>query len=81
MSRGTHGERVLRWRRPARYWMTFGATFAALRVLVRYASVMDACGPTVAPSRRRLVLSARPTPRNDTDPTPNTTTACTTPTG
>ncbi|MGW4005030.1 plasmid transfer protein, partial [Streptomyces nigra] len=33
---------LLRWRRPAWYWLTFGVTFATLRVLIRYASVMDA---------------------------------------
>ncbi|KQX82291.1 FtsK/SpoIIIE domain-containing protein [Streptomyces sp. Root1310] len=48
---------VLRWRRPAWYWMTFGVTLATLRVLVRYASVMDACGLTVPPSRWRLALA------------------------
>ncbi len=32
----------LRWRRPAWYWLTFGVTLAALRVLIRYGSVMDA---------------------------------------
>ncbi len=56
---------VLRWRRPAWYWMTFGVTLAALRVSVRYASVMDACGLTVPPSRWRLALSRmtnRPAP-------------------
>ena len=39
---------VLRWRRPAWYWLTFGIVFALVRVLVRYRSVMDACGLTVA---------------------------------
>ncbi|MFF1441893.1 FtsK/SpoIIIE domain-containing protein [Streptomyces sp. NPDC058295] len=48
---------LLRWRRPAWYWMTFGVTLATLRVLVRYASVMDACGLTVPPSRWRLALA------------------------
>ncbi|MFJ9961726.1 FtsK/SpoIIIE domain-containing protein [Streptomyces avermitilis] len=48
---------LLRWRRPAWYWMTFGVTLAGLRVLVRYASVMDACGLTVPPSRWRLALA------------------------
>lgn len=38
---------LLRWRRPAWYWLTFGVALAALRVLVRYGSVMDACGLTV----------------------------------
>ncbi|MEU4046681.1 FtsK/SpoIIIE domain-containing protein [Streptomyces antibioticus] len=58
---------LLRWRRPAWYWMTFGVTLAALRVLVRYASVMDACGLTVPPSRWRLALARvtnRPVPQS-----------------
>ncbi|WP_031169595.1 FtsK/SpoIIIE domain-containing protein [Streptomyces durhamensis] len=56
---------LLRWRRPAWYWLTFGVTLATLRVLVRYASVMDACGLTVPPSRWRLALARvtnRPVP-------------------
>ncbi|MFG3517955.1 FtsK/SpoIIIE domain-containing protein [Streptomyces bobili] len=48
---------LLRWRRPAWYWLTFGVTLATLRVLVRYASVMDACGLTVPPSRWRLAMA------------------------
>ena len=58
---------LLRWRRPAWYWLTFGVTLAALRVLVRYGSVMDACGLTVPPSRWRLALARitnRPTPES-----------------
>ncbi|MGW1022858.1 FtsK/SpoIIIE domain-containing protein [Streptomyces sp. NPDC002577] len=58
---------LLRWRRPAWYWMTFGVTFAALRVAFRYASVMDACGLTVPPSRWRLSLARmtnRPVPES-----------------
>lgn len=58
---------VLRWLRPAWYWLTFGVTFAALRVLVRYRSVMEACGLTVPPSRWRLALarwSDRPVPES-----------------
>ncbi|WP_432170855.1 FtsK/SpoIIIE domain-containing protein [Streptomyces sp. 1222.5] len=57
----------LRWRRPAWYWMTFGVTLAALRVRLRYASVMDACRLTVPPSRWRLALARatnRPIPEN-----------------
>ncbi|TGB08601.1 FtsK/SpoIIIE domain-containing protein [Streptomyces sp. MZ04] len=56
---------ILRWRRPAWYWVSFGVTFAALRVLVRYSSVMEACGLTVPPSRWRLSLARmakRPVP-------------------
>ncbi|MER6439219.1 FtsK/SpoIIIE domain-containing protein [Streptomyces sp. NPDC001185] len=56
---------LLRWRRPAWYWLAFGATLAALRVLVRYGTVMDACGLTVPPSRWRLAVARatnRPAP-------------------
>lgn len=56
---------LLRWRRPAWYWLTFGATLATLRVLVRYGSVMDACGLTVPAPRWRLALARatnRPVP-------------------
>nr|WSW45370.1 FtsK/SpoIIIE domain-containing protein [Streptomyces sp. NBC_01001] len=56
---------VLRWRRPTWYWMTFGVTFATIRVLIRYRSVMDACGLTVPPSRWRLAFARvanRPVP-------------------
>ncbi|MGW3413568.1 FtsK/SpoIIIE domain-containing protein [Streptomyces sp. NPDC000888] len=58
---------LLRWRRPAWYWLTFGVTLAALRVAFRYASVMDACGLTVPPSRWRLTLARmtnRPVPES-----------------
>lgn len=48
---------LLRWRRPAWYWLAFGVTLATLRVLVRYGSVMDACGLTVPPARWRLALA------------------------
>jgi S-DNA-T family DNA segregation ATPase FtsK/SpoIIIE len=58
---------LLRWRRPAWYWLTFGVLVAMVRVLVRYASVMDACGLTVPPSRWRLALARvanRPVPES-----------------
>ncbi|MFE0452156.1 FtsK/SpoIIIE domain-containing protein [Streptomyces sp. NPDC058914] len=58
---------LLRWRRPAWYWLTFGVIVATVRVLVRYASVMDACGLTVPPSRWRLALARvanRPVPES-----------------
>ncbi|MFF4508624.1 FtsK/SpoIIIE domain-containing protein [Streptomyces sp. NPDC001401] len=48
---------LLRWRRPAWYWMTFGVLFAMLKVGLRYASVMDACDLTVSASRLRLTLA------------------------
>ncbi|MGW8365813.1 FtsK/SpoIIIE domain-containing protein [Streptomyces wedmorensis] len=56
---------LLRWLRPAWYWMSFGVVFAVVRILARYASVMDACGLTVPPSRWRLALArmtGRPIP-------------------
>ncbi|MEU9705284.1 FtsK/SpoIIIE domain-containing protein [Streptomyces sp. NPDC047981] len=56
---------LLRWRRPAWYWLSFGVTLATLRVLVRYRSVMDACGLTVPPPRWRLTIARmanRPAP-------------------
>ncbi|MEU9251227.1 FtsK/SpoIIIE domain-containing protein [Streptomyces sp. NPDC048270] len=56
---------ALRWLRPTWYWMTFGVTFATVRVLTRYRPVMDACGLTVPPSRWRLALARaanRPVP-------------------
>ncbi|MFD0062829.1 FtsK/SpoIIIE domain-containing protein [Streptomyces sp. NPDC056690] len=48
---------LLRWRRPAWYWLTFGVTLAALRILIHYGSVMDACGLTVPPPRWRMRLA------------------------
>ncbi|MFR9755531.1 FtsK/SpoIIIE domain-containing protein [Streptomyces sp. TR06-5] len=48
---------LLRWRRPAWYWLTFGALVAVIRLRFRYASVMEACGLTVPPSRMRLLLA------------------------
>ncbi|MFC9384746.1 FtsK/SpoIIIE domain-containing protein [Streptomyces venezuelae] len=58
---------LLRWQRPAWYWMSFGVVFAVVRILARYASVMDACGLTVPPSRWRLALArmtGRPIPES-----------------
>lgn len=48
---------LLRWQRPAWYWLSFGAALALVRVAVRYTSVMEACGLTVPPSRLRLALA------------------------
>ncbi|NLU74439.1 plasmid transfer protein [Streptomyces sp. HNM0575] len=48
---------LLRWRRPAWYWLAVGVFIAGFRVLLRYGSVMDACGLTVPPSRMRLALA------------------------
>ncbi|MGW4162987.1 FtsK/SpoIIIE domain-containing protein [Streptomyces sp. NPDC004788] len=58
---------LLRWQRPAWYWMSFGVVFAIVRILARYASVMDACGLTLPPSRWRLALArmtGRPIPES-----------------
>lgn len=60
---------LLRSKRPAWYWMTFGVVFAMVRVCFRYASVMDACGLTVPPSRLRLTW-ARTTNRPAPDSRP-----------
>jgi S-DNA-T family DNA segregation ATPase FtsK/SpoIIIE len=49
------GVLVLRWQRPAWYWLTLGAVFAVVRVRFSYASVMEACGLTVPPTRARLM--------------------------
>ncbi|MEV0093377.1 FtsK/SpoIIIE domain-containing protein [Streptomyces sp. NPDC050738] len=57
---------VLRWRRPAWFWLTFGVAFAMVRLLVRYGTVMDACNLTVPASRWRLAVARwlkRETPR------------------
>ncbi|MEU9195853.1 FtsK/SpoIIIE domain-containing protein [Streptomyces hundungensis] len=57
---------VLRWRRPAWYWLTFGVVFALVRVLARFGSVMEACQLTTAPSRFRIALARwckQPMPR------------------
>ncbi|MCC5032910.1 plasmid transfer protein [Streptomyces sp. WAC 00631] len=60
---------VLRWRRPAWYWLSFGIALAVLRVVFRYSSVMEACGLTVPPPRWRLALARianRPVPNSRT---------------
>ncbi|MFG2194449.1 FtsK/SpoIIIE domain-containing protein [Streptomyces sp. NPDC048639] len=51
------GAVVLRWLRPVWYWLAFGALFTLARVMFTYASVMEACGLTVPPSRARLLLA------------------------
>jgi S-DNA-T family DNA segregation ATPase FtsK/SpoIIIE len=48
---------LLRWRRPAWYWIAFGALISTVRLRFRWASVMEACGLTVPPSRLRLVVA------------------------
>ncbi|MFF8674407.1 FtsK/SpoIIIE domain-containing protein [Streptomyces sp. NPDC015242] len=48
---------LLKWRRPVWYWLSFGVTLAVLRVLFRYAAVMEACRLTVPASRMRRALA------------------------
>ncbi|MFE6360170.1 FtsK/SpoIIIE domain-containing protein [Streptomyces sp. NPDC057806] len=48
---------LLKWRRPVWYWLSFGLTLAVLRVLLRYAAVMEACHLTVPASRMRRALA------------------------
>ncbi|WP_079122736.1 FtsK/SpoIIIE domain-containing protein [Streptomyces abyssalis] len=51
------GLALLRWLRPAWFWLCLGLPLAAARVLIRYGSVMEACGLTVPPSRMRLAVA------------------------
>jgi len=48
---------LLRWLRPAWYWLSIGALVAVIRLRFRWASVMEACGLTVPPSRMRLMVA------------------------
>ncbi len=53
--------------RPDLYWMIIGGPAAHIRVTWSYASVMDACGLSVPPSRARILLARamrRETPAN-----------------
>ena len=56
---------VLRWRRPAWYWLTFGVVFALVRVLARFGSVMEACS-----SPPPLPGSGSPWPAGASSPCP-----------
>ncbi|MEV0118519.1 FtsK/SpoIIIE domain-containing protein [Streptomyces sp. NPDC050844] len=49
---------ILRWRRPAWYWMTFGVTFATCRVLNRYRTAMEACRLVVSHTPAKVVTAA-----------------------
>ncbi|WP_435130345.1 FtsK/SpoIIIE domain-containing protein [Actinacidiphila sp. bgisy144] len=48
---------ILRRVRPSLYWMIIGGMAARIRVTWSYASVMDACGLSVPPSRARIVVA------------------------
>ena len=54
---GIAGVLILRRVRPAWYWLIIGGPAAQIRVGWSYASVMDACGLTVPPSRARVALA------------------------
>jgi S-DNA-T family DNA segregation ATPase FtsK/SpoIIIE len=49
---------LLRWKRPAWYWVGFAAPAKLVRIAVTYRSVMEACGLTEPPSRIRLAVAA-----------------------
>ncbi|WP_461297373.1 FtsK/SpoIIIE domain-containing protein [Streptomyces harbinensis] len=62
------GVGLLRWRRPAWYWMGCGGVIASVKVRARFGSVMDACQLVVAPTRLRMTVArmtkqAVPAPR------------------
>ncbi|MDT0347484.1 FtsK/SpoIIIE domain-containing protein [Streptomyces litchfieldiae] len=55
----------MRWRRPAWYWRGISGPVAAVRLRVRWGSVMEACELVVAPTRFRLTVARmahRPAP-------------------
>ncbi|WP_416981396.1 FtsK/SpoIIIE domain-containing protein [Streptomyces sp. T028] len=54
---------------PALYWSAVGGPISTVRLLSSYASVMEACGLTVAPSRLR-VLAVKATTRREIRPVP-----------
>jgi DNA segregation ATPase FtsK/SpoIIIE, S-DNA-T family len=63
------GAAYLRAEQPAAYWSLVGLPVSTARLLTSYASVMDACGLTVAPSRLRA-LAVRATTRREVRPVP-----------
>jgi S-DNA-T family DNA segregation ATPase FtsK/SpoIIIE len=63
------GAAYARGRHPALYWSTVGGPISTVRLLSSYASVMEACGLTVQPSRLR-VLAMRATTRREVRPVP-----------
>jgi S-DNA-T family DNA segregation ATPase FtsK/SpoIIIE len=63
------GAAYLRAERPAAYWSMVGLPLTTARLLGSYASVMDACGLTVPPSRLRA-LAVRATTRREVRPVP-----------
>jgi S-DNA-T family DNA segregation ATPase FtsK/SpoIIIE len=63
------GAAYLRAEQPAVYWSMVGLPLSTARLMGSYASVMDACGLTVAPSRLRA-LAVRATTRREVRPVP-----------
>jgi len=63
------GAAYTRAKHPAAYWATIGGPVSTARLLTSYASVMEACGLTVAPSRLR-VLAVKATTRREIRPVP-----------
>ncbi|WP_035853747.1 FtsK/SpoIIIE domain-containing protein [Kitasatospora azatica] len=63
------GAAYARVKAPAVYWSAIGLPVAAVRFRTTYASTMDACGLTVAPSRLRILFT-RATSRREVRPVP-----------
>ena len=63
------GAAYARAKHPAVYWSTVGLPVSSARLLGSYASVMEACGLTVAPSRLR-VLAVKATTNREIRPVP-----------
>jgi S-DNA-T family DNA segregation ATPase FtsK/SpoIIIE len=61
------GTAYTRAKHPALYWSTVGLPISTTRLLGSYASVMEACGLTVAPSRLRILAV---TTRREVRPVP-----------
>lgn len=63
------GAAYTRANHPALYWSAVGGPISTVRLLSSYASVMEACGLTVAPSRLRI-LAVKATTRREVRPVP-----------
>ncbi|MEO3972881.1 FtsK/SpoIIIE domain-containing protein [Streptomyces sp. CAU 1734] len=63
------GAAYTRARHPAVHWAVFGLLISVVRLIGSYASVMEACGLTVPPSRLRILIT-RATSRREIRPVP-----------
>ncbi|WP_406008396.1 FtsK/SpoIIIE domain-containing protein [Streptomyces sp. NBC_00637] len=63
------GAAYTRANHPSLYWSAVGGPISTVRLLSSYASVMEACGLTVAPSRLRI-LALKATTRREVRPVP-----------